>query len=128
MKHALITGASKGIGRAIAQELAARGVHVVLVARDRFLLEELAVELKATHKIDARYFAVDLASADAIAQVYHWISEQQIQIHILVNNAGYGLSGPFESYTAAEHEEMMRVNMNVPVALTSAFLPHLKIL
>ena len=126
MKHALITGASKGIGRAIAQELAARGVHVVLVARDRFLLEELAVELKATHKIDARYFAVDLASADAIAQVYHWISEQQIQIHILVNNAGYGLSGPFESYTAAEHEEMMRVNMNVPVALTSAFLPHLK--
>lgn len=126
MKYALITGASKGIGRAIARELAARGVHVLLVARDRFLLEELATELVAKHKIDARYLALDLAGAQAVPQLYRWISEQKIQVHILVNNAGYGLSGAFESYTAADHEEMMRVNMTVPVELTSVLLPQLK--
>lgn len=126
MKYALITGASKGIGRAIAQELAARGVHLVLVARDRFLLEELTSHLSVKYNIDARFFSLDLAEADAAQQLYNWILQQQIQIHILVNNAGYGLSGPFESYTASEHKEMMRVNMTVPVELTSVLLPQLK--
>lgn len=126
MKYALITGASKGIGRAIAQELAARGVHLVLVARDKFLLEELASHLSVKYNIDARYFSLDLAEADAIQQLYNWVLQQQIQINILVNNAGYGLSGPFESYSADEHKEMMWVNMNVPVELTSVLLPQLK--
>jgi short-subunit dehydrogenase len=126
MKYALITGASKGIGRAIAQELAARGVHLILVARDRFLLEELASQLSVKHNIDARYFSLDLAETDAVQQLNNWILQQQIQIHILINNAGYGLSGPFESYTASEHKEMMQVNMTVPVELTSVLLPQLK--
>ncbi|BFG69727.1 SDR family oxidoreductase [Sediminibacterium sp. KACHI17] len=126
MKYALITGASKGIGKAIAQELAARGVHLVLVARDKHLLEELAAGLSVKHNIDVRYCSLDLALPDAVQQLYNWILQQQVQINILVNNAGYGLSGPFESYTASEHKDMMRVNMTVPVELTSALLPDLK--
>ncbi len=126
MKYALITGASKGIGRAIAQELAARGIHLLLVARDKSLLEQLSSELSLKHNIDARFYAIDLSAANAVQQLYNWVVQEKIHIHILVNNAGYGLSGPFESYSAEEHKDMMQVNMSVPVELTSVLLPHLK--
>lgn len=126
MKYALITGASKGIGRAIARELALRGIHLLLVARDRFLLEELATAVATEHGVHAHYLAIDLSGSKAVQELYHWITTNHFAIHILVNNAGYGLSGPFESYTAEEHKDMMRVNMTVPVELTSLLLPQLK--
>lgn len=126
MKYALITGASKGIGRAIAQELAMRGIHLLLVARDAFLLEELATTLSQKHAIHAKFLAIDLSEPAAVQQLNHWIQTNRFEVNILVNNAGYGLSGPFESYTAEDHTNMMRVNMTVPVELTSLLLPQLK--
>ena len=126
MKYALITGASKGIGRAISQELASRGINVLLVARDYLLLEELANSLKAAHQIEAHYLALDLATTDAVSKLNQWIETNNYSINILVNNAGYGLSGPFTDYPIAEHKAMMQVNMTVPVELTAALIPQLK--
>jgi short-subunit dehydrogenase len=126
MPYALITGASKGIGRAIAEELASRNVDLLLVARSGALLKETADELTAKYNIQADHLAVDLSDPQAPVQIRAWIKEKGYAVNILVNNAGYGLSGGFEQYTADEYRAMMQVNMTTPVALTSLLIPELK--
>ena len=126
MSYALITGASKGIGKAIAGELAARKMNLLLVARSTGLLEALAKELTAMHGIEAHTLALDLSDPAAPANIHDWVQRQGYQVSILVNNAGYGLSGAFDTHSAKEHTDMMRVNMNVPVELTALLLPELR--
>lgn len=126
MSFALITGASKGIGKAIAFELAARQNNLLLVARSESLLQNLANEISDRYGVQTDYLALDLASTDAPAQLLKWLNQKSYVVNILVNNAGYGLSGSFENYTAQEHHDMMQVNMQVPVALCSLLIPQLK--
>ena len=126
MEYALITGASKGIGKAITKELASRGIPVLLVARSAESLEELAVDIRQTFKVHADFLAIDLSVSAAPAQILQWLKEKEYTVSILVNNAGYGLSGSFTRYTAAEHEAMMRVNMHVPLVLTAMLLPSMQ--
>ena len=126
MSYALITGASKGIGKAIAEELAARKVNLLLVARGEALLKEVSADLCARHGVQADYLALDLSEPDSPAQLAALVAQKGYDVNILVNNAGYGLSGAFDSYTSKEHIDMMRVNMNVPVELSLLFIPQLK--
>jgi short-subunit dehydrogenase len=126
MQYALITGASKGIGLAIAEELAKRKWNVLLVARNEQLLEQVAKQIAEKYQVGAFYLAVDLTAPSASKQVADWCNSNKWPVNILVNNAGYGLSGPLEKYSLAEHENMMQLNMHVPVALTYRLLPMLK--
>ena len=126
MSFALITGASKGIGRSIAKELAAKKIDLLLVARSEPLLNELAEELKRSYNIQVYYLAVDLGQPHAAKKIFDWCAEKNFSINILVNNAGYGLSGGFDEQETAEHIDMMMVNMMTPVTLISLFLPQLK--
>lgn len=126
MVYALITGASKGIGREIAEQLAARNINVLLVARSGPLLQEAAEALKKKYGIQADWIALDLASPAAPRDLFDQVSARGYRVNILVNNAGYGLSGAFERYTPEEQRDMMQVNMGVPVQLCSLFLPELK--
>jgi len=126
MSTAVITGASKGIGKAIAEELASRKIDLLLIARTEDLLKALAEDLHSKYAIQADYLAVDLTKDDAVEQIIHCCENKKKSISILVNNAGYGLSGSFEKYSIAEQTDMMRVNMQVPVQLTHALLPSLR--
>lgn len=126
MNYALITGASKGIGRAIAEQLAKRNINVLLVARSEDLLREFAEQLNDTYKIDAKYLAVDLSLDAASQHIANWVFENNFAVNILVNNAGYGLSGAFTKYKFQQHSDMMQVNMTVPVQLTYLLLPILQ--
>ena len=126
MEYALITGASKGIGRAIAEELAVRGHNLLLVARSGNLLQQVAGEITSRYKVRVEVLALDLSASDAPQRVHQWCADRQYAVKILVNNAGYGLSGPFEKYTLAEHLNMMQLNMSTLVSLTSLFLPDLR--
>lgn len=126
MSYALITGASKGIGKAIAEELASRKINLLLVARSGSLLQAIAKELANRFGVHTDCLAIDLSSPAAPEQIAAWLEEKGYPVHILVNNAGYGLSGAFSSYTAKEYRDMMHVNMNVPVELTALLIPELK--
>ena len=125
MAYALITGASKGIGKAIAHQLAARKNDLLLVARSAELLEQVSKELTEKHDIKIACLAIDLSEENAAQKVFNWCSENNYTVNILVNNAGYGLSGSFDKYTLAENQNMLHLNMLVPVALTQLFLPQL---
>lgn len=124
--YALITGASKGIGKAIATELARRRYNVLLVARSEKQLRELAEQLAEIYAVQAHYLAVDLSEAGAAQRVFDWCETQAYTVQTLVNNAGHGLSGPFEKYTIAEHENVMTVNMTALMQLCRLFVPVLR--
>ena len=126
MSYALITGASKGIGKAIAEELALRKHHLLLVSRSKELLLAESRRLENEHQIKVDFFAIDLSLPGSPKKVIDWCNEKNYGVNILVNNAGYGLSGPFEKYTGDDYLNMMQVNMAVPVELTALFLPMLK--
>lgn len=126
MSYALITGASKGIGKAIAEELARKGKDVLLVARDAVMLQSVCSSIESSWKVKAFYLSVDLTAEGAARDVFNWCQQNNYVVDVLVNNAGYGLSGPFEDYSLKEHQNMMHLNMNVVVELTYLFLPVLK--
>jgi short-subunit dehydrogenase len=126
MAYALITGASKGIGLAIAEELARRKFDLLLVARSKALLQEVSQRLAATHGVKTDFLAADLAETGAAQRVFDWCQTKNYSVQFLINNAGYGLSGPFEKHSLAEHTDMMRVNMTTLVELTYLFLPQLR--
>lgn len=126
MAYALITGASRGIGLAIATELAQKKFDLLLVARSETLLRETARQLASEYGIKTDYLAADLAAPGAAQNVVSWCQQKGYAIQMLVNNAGYGLSGPFEKHPLAEHTDMMAVNMTVLVELTYLFLPALR--
>lgn len=126
MSTALITGASKGIGKAIAEELAKRKTDVLLIARSEDLLKETAASLSSTYGIKADYLTIDLSKEGAAKKIFDWCAEKNYSIHILINNAGYGLSGHFEDHSLEEHIGVMQVNMNVIVELCFYFLPMLR--
>ncbi|MDO7845116.1 SDR family oxidoreductase [Hymenobacter sp. M29] len=123
--YALVTGASRGIGRAIALQLARRGYDLLLVARSEDLLTALAEELSQKHQRQARLLALDLAAPGAAETVSTWATQQTDQLAVLVNNAGYGLWGRFEQLSLSEQQNMLQLNMALPVALTHALLPTL---
>ena len=126
MGYALITGASKGIGKAIAEELTKRKIDVLLVARSEDLLKEFARYLSQTYAAQAYYFAIDLSEIDAAKKIFDWCDLHNLFISILINNAGYGLNGSMEKYSLREHIDLMNVNMIVCVELIYLFLPQLK--
>ncbi len=126
MTYALITGASRGIGQAIATELARRKYNLILVARSGETLQTIAADLSETYGVLVQTLALDLATPEAAQQVFDWCQSNAYVVSVLVNNAGYGLSGQFEQYSLAENLAMMQVNMTTLVALTQLVLPQLR--
>jgi uncharacterized protein len=124
--YALVTGASKGIGKAIAEELAKNNFNILLVARSEEQLKKNATEIATKYKVQSDYLAIDLSSPTAPTEIFNWCTKKNYSVQVLVNNAGYGLSGNFERFSMEENTNMMQLNMITLVQLTQLFLPVLK--
>jgi len=122
-KTVLITGASAGIGKALAFEFARQGFDVVLVARREDKLQELAAEIKQQYGQMAWCLAADLAQPQAPQGIYQWCEQQQLAIDALVNNAGYALHTDFLETDWQAHRDFLQVlNLSV-VELCHRFAP-----
>lgn len=126
MNYALITGASRGIGKSIAEQLAAKGNNLLLISRSEETLMELKKSIVERYKVHVEYLAIDLSSPDSAAQIYNWYTTKEYKINILVNNAGYGIWGVFETLSIQSQLEMLQINMLTVVQLTHTLLPELK--
>jgi short-subunit dehydrogenase len=122
-RTAVVTGASSGIGAAFARELAARGCHLVLVARRAELLEQMRAELIGAHGIHILAVALDLTDPGAPEHLSRFMEERGMHADLLVNNAGMGLYGRFVDLPWERQETMVQLDVLAPLHLTRQFLP-----
>ncbi|MFM2376446.1 MAG: hypothetical protein RLZZ165_1543 [Bacteroidota bacterium] len=123
---ALITGASRGIGKGFAKECACMGYDLALVSLDGDGLPELAAELVGRFKVAVKTLETDLADADAANVVMDWVETEGLQITLLVNNAGLGSVGPFDATDQRKHAAMLTLNMQTPYFLMRRLMPMLQ--
>lgn len=125
-KTALITGASSGIGLELAHLFARDGYRLVLLARNRNTLRQIGDDLQARYSVTVRIAPKDLAHPATPTELYQELQEAGVVLDVLVNNAGFGLSGAFQTTDWNMENEMMQVNMVAATHLTKLFLPQIR--
>lgn len=120
MVTALITGASSGLGAEYARQLAARGADLVLVARGRDALDELASVIRADYSVAVEVLRADLVDPKQLARVVKRIEDSQRPIEVLVNNAGFGLPLAFEDNAVDDEVTHLRLHVEVAMRLMHA--------
>ncbi len=119
----LVTGASSGIGRELALIAASKGCPVVLVARSEGKLNDLARSIHEAHGVRAEAVALDLSDPEAPAALFRELKRRDVEIEVLVNNAGFGSLGPFHETSPSRQLEVLRLNVAALTHLTLLFLP-----
>ncbi len=126
MNYTLITGASRGIGEALARRCAEEGHHLILVARSQERLETIANELQQTCNVAVRVVPLDLLQPQATQRLWQICQDNQWRIRILMNNAGFGFWGAHADIALAEQVDVLRLNAMVLVELCHLFVPVLQ--
>ena len=121
-KTALITGASSGLGAEFARQLAERGADLVLVARDKETLEEVATRLRASTGVEVEILAADLTIARERDKVVKRLQDLERPIEVLVNSAGYGLPLAFERNDIEDEARHLELHVEAPMRLAHAAL------
>ena len=122
MKTTLITGASSGIGEAFVRKLGARGHNLLLVSRSEDKLSMLCNEVGRAANIRAEYFAIDLSKPDAPQRLFEETRTRELEIDLLINNAGFGSMGEFAKLDLQRELNMIDLNIRSLVELTYLFL------
>lgn len=122
-KWALVTGASAGIGRALAEQLAAGGANLVLTARRVDRLQQLAADLAVRHGVQAQAFPADLTRPEAPAAIHAFTEGKHLEIELLANNAGFGAFGYTQEIDESRLLDMVQVNCAAVLRLTRIYLP-----
>ena len=119
----LITGASTGIGFELAHLFGQEKRNLVLVARGKAKLEEVANELKSKYSITVYTFPIDLSQQGAPASLYEFTNSKNLFVDTLINNAGFGIRGKISNISLEEELGMIQVNITSLVELTKRYLP-----
>lgn len=120
-KWAVVTGASAGIGLALAEQLAAAGTNLILTARRSDRLQKLAADLAVRHAIKTEVLAADLTRPEAPSQIHTSTMQKALEIELLVNNAGFGAFGYIHEIPESRLLEMVQVNCSAVVHLTRLY-------
>lgn len=123
MKTALVTGASSGIGEAFAAKLASQKMNLVLVARSKEKLEQIATQLTSQYGIRVDVIPSDLSKEFSADEIFRQTERLGLQIDLLINNAGFASSGEFHNNDPKQDHNQVMVNISAVVDLTHAFLP-----
>ena len=121
--YALVTGASAGIGKAIAKELADRGYNLVLTARREDRLIQLAKMLEKNHGVKAEFISADLSDLSSCSKIFNFCKSNQLHVDFLVNNAGYGINKKFHETTVKAEVDFINVLSTSVISLTKMFIP-----
>ena len=119
----LVTGASSGIGKALARELAAQGAHLVLVSRNAQRLEQEAEDLKIRFCVTVHVFPADLSLPENCQKLFEFTQKNHLDVDVLVNNAGLGHYGPFDQASVEDTSAMLDLNVHALTHLTRLYLP-----
>lgn len=122
-KTTLITGASAGIGVAYAEGFAARGSNLILVARRKDRLDEVAKTVSKKYGVNVTVIAQDLTAPGAVAKLEKAVAAKKLTVDVLINNAGFGINGFFITEDRSRTQEEIALNIGVLVDLTAAYLP-----
>jgi len=126
MPYALVTGAAKGIGNAIANELAGKGYKLLLIDIDGKKLFSVAEQISSTHQLAVEALQLDLSTENSAQVIKEWSTPFHNELSVVVNNAGYGLNGAFEKLTIDEQLNIIDVNVKAQLKIAHAFIPVLK--
>lgn len=124
--YALITGASAGTGKAIANECAKRGFNLYLVSLPGTGLEDVVADLKKHYTVDVQFLSIDLRLYDAPQKVFDFAQEKKLSVNILINNAGLGFNGNLESLNTGLIDTMILLNVRASTLLSFLFLAGMK--
>ena len=124
--YCLVTGSSRGIGRAIALEWASQGVPIIAIANDKDALSALKTEIESTYKVDCQILNKDLLKIETPKEIYQWCLAHEKKVQILINNVGVGASGSFEETSTNFDLSLVQLNLFPMLQLTKLFLPMLK--
>src|ERR1700682_881499 len=123
---AVVTGASRGLGQAIARELAAEGCNLVLCARDGAAVAELAAELNTTHGVDVQSFRVDVTASHDVTSFAEAVKGIGAPLDVLVNNAGRGFPGRFLKLTDENFVDDYAIKVLAHIRMIRSLLPLLE--
>jgi len=126
-KIALITGASSGIGKAFAEELAQHKYNLIIIARTKTALEELKKELESKHNINVKVIVQDLTLPNACQDIFNEVKQENLIVDLLINNAGFGDYGTFCDRPLEKQLNMIQLNISALVELTHLFLQEMKV-
>ncbi len=125
-KTAFITGASTGIGRSLALEFAQAHYNLVVVARNKSLLESLKIECEKNYGVKVFVISTDLSRLEeSLSLIKKTMEEEKITVDVLVNNAGFGIHGEFAHSDLNREIDMVNLQTNSVLCLTKLFVPHM---
>jgi short-subunit dehydrogenase len=119
---ALVTGASSGIGKEIAELYASKGCNLVITARREEFLQKIKVELEERYSVVVNTIIEDLSDINSAERIYNYCISNDLSVDILVNNAGYGLLNTFDKISLKQHVDFVNVLSTSVVTLTHSFL------
>ncbi|HLT06345.1 MAG TPA: SDR family NAD(P)-dependent oxidoreductase [Cyclobacteriaceae bacterium] len=125
-KYVIITGASLGLGKAIAEKLAAKGCNLILLSLPNENLSHCCEDIATKYGIDTLYYEMDLREEDNIREFAEWVMAQEVEIAGLVNNAGIGGSSFFDRTDVMNIDNMILINIRALTLMTRLFVPELK--